>query len=970
MSQDVEVYTSMYNNIIKKPDILKNPEGNAQCDDKNNTIFQEVSYNSWDTIKGSLPDNHIVKPYHKSSYNYVFTRGDGHCGYYAYIFAFLQKYVKQELPNESESVQGDEQAQIDNRAKLIENVKENSPQTTDDGRMQFPPSVVNKFKGILIERLTATDRIKEINDLIKNKTNGTNPDALWEINSQNIDLNSFNIKNDESITWDAETLMEINGLINQIRGERDKEKKDKLNVYLLIIINDGSNDGQITENIMALMHECFGIPIYTWRCQNKLVEKLVVNNNIQSDHIKDFFNGVNDRNDVENIRTVWKLMTKEGINNFEGYGYAINDVSAQQLAETGIVPHDSPCSPILLYDTGGHYSPVIEKSKNIFITLDRALPPPPPPRQEQPADKARYDKLLDFYDISNNDLIPEWSNIIGEFDGEPPTPSQLFHYVQDLHQLIKSFSPPQPQEQVAVPLVPSEEGRGRSRVEPVPAPPAPAQAPTPAPAPAPAPTPAPAQAPAESADDIADIIEAVQTDSMDNLLPNISGIFFPDYKPEVQKSSKTFYISYLDTDVNEYHSSCDQFGSVEEYANRLYNVVKTLKFTVKYEDAKKKGEEDYQSAKELESVGIEQGKPGRFSRTKKSFKKKIANIRNPDYIKVVMEEFKKKKTGVYDAEIDKWLDIIDGHYSKGMFDDYTYDFRQHSKSEKTEKQSDKLSGTQTHISHINTPSEIEFYKKINQEMKHEWLGALSATGFNNAPIDDKGVHNQAGINTLLLDELIPKRSNKWWDANKSELKVSIRKKGLEFKDFRGNAEASLKKGLTESYNIKPRLVAIMATNSQDFTIKKPTILYNLKLNGINCTNAITGSELKDTFQYAYDNTKPVYSKLNDALNAEYIVKKFTDEKEGGRDEQQQKAMNYILPKVFNPEAMRTEDITSGFQHQTKTSRIRVLKDRIDIMTKELDDESQKKADLKREKAERKRKATEEYLKRQKLSQNH
>ena len=133
----------------------------------------------------------------------------------------------------------------------------------------------------------------------------------------------------------------------------------------------------------------------------------------------------------------------------------------------------------------------------------------------------------------------------------------------------------------------------------------------------------------------------------------------------------------------------------------------------------------------------------------------------------------------------------------------------------------------------------------------------------------------------------------------------------------------------------------MATNSQDFTIKKPTILYNLKLNGINCTNAITGSELKDTFQYAYDNTKPVYSKLNDALNAEYIVKKFTDQKEGGRDEQQQKAMNYILPKVFNPEAMRTEDITSGFQHQTKTSRIRVLKDRIDIMTKELDDEIDK-----------------------------
>ena len=47
-------------------------------------------------------------------------------------------------------------------------------------------------------------------------------------------------------------------------------------------------------------------------------------------------------------------MTKKGINEFEGYGYATDPEKARQLAETGI-PRDSPCSPILLYNTGGHY---------------------------------------------------------------------------------------------------------------------------------------------------------------------------------------------------------------------------------------------------------------------------------------------------------------------------------------------------------------------------------------------------------------------------------------------------------------------------------------------------------------------------------------------------------------------------------------------------------------------------------------
>jgi len=200
-----------------------------------------------------------------------------------------------------------------------------------------------------------------------------NADARWEINSQNIDLNSFNIKNaaqqgGESIAWEDATLESINSLINQIRKGKNKEEKENLNLYMLIIINDGSNDGQITENIMALMYECFGIPIYTWRCQDKLVKKLVINNNISPGDIKDIF--AIEQSDIDNIRTVWKLMTKQGINEFEGYGYAIDPEKARQLAETGIMPHDSPCSPILLYNTGGHYSPVIETSPTIFYLLN------------------------------------------------------------------------------------------------------------------------------------------------------------------------------------------------------------------------------------------------------------------------------------------------------------------------------------------------------------------------------------------------------------------------------------------------------------------------------------------------------------------------------------------------------------------------------------------------------------------------
>ena len=62
---------------------------------------------------------------------------------------------------------------------------------------------------------------------------------------------------------------------------------------------------------------------------------------------------------------------------------------------------------------------------------------------------------------------------------------------------------------------------------------------------------------------------------------------------------------------------------------------------------------------------------------------KIKNIGRPDYVKVVMGEFKKKKTGVFDLEVDKWIEIIDGHYSKGVLDKYSYDISTSAYMEKT-----------------------------------------------------------------------------------------------------------------------------------------------------------------------------------------------------------------------------------------------------------------------------------------------
>ena len=263
MSKPDTVYSSMYENIINTQNILKDPEGDAECNDKNKTIFTDVSYNSWNDIKDKLQNNCIVKPYDKTSYKYVFTRGDGHCGYYAYLFAFLKKYANKELSVKKSSASGDN-TQVNNRAKLIKVITTNPPnianvEEDNSERMQFPPIVVNKFKGFLIDQLTTkTKSIKDINDLIKKKTTVINADARWEINSQNIDLTSFNIKNDESSKWEDATLSSINILIDQIRTGNNKEEKEKLNLYMLIIINDGSNDGGL-KNIMALMYECFGI---------------------------------------------------------------------------------------------------------------------------------------------------------------------------------------------------------------------------------------------------------------------------------------------------------------------------------------------------------------------------------------------------------------------------------------------------------------------------------------------------------------------------------------------------------------------------------------------------------------------------------------------------------------------------------------------------------------------------------------
>ena len=350
---------------------------------------------------GSLTDEYVVMPYNQQKFQYVFTTGDGHCGYYAYLFGFLKNYANQELPND---VKGNAN-QFDNRKTLIKEIVKTPPKVDEFKRMEFPSSVVNKLKELLIEKLIRkTPQLEDLNDKIKDKNSGE-PVAEWAIDSENIDLTNFHIKNKVGgPSWTNENLMEINNKIDEIRstsGPESRETRDNLNLFMLIIINDGSNDGQITDNIMTLLHDCFGIPIYTWRCQDKYVTKFwndAVKQSVPVETIKEFFWGVDSLDDAKKLRTAWKLMTKKGIKDYENYGYATNNDMAKQLARTGILPENSPCSPILLYNTGGHYSPVIEKTdKNILLDLINSRHLTQPQQTQKQATKEIYDELLKFF---------------------------------------------------------------------------------------------------------------------------------------------------------------------------------------------------------------------------------------------------------------------------------------------------------------------------------------------------------------------------------------------------------------------------------------------------------------------------------------------------------------------------------------------------------------------------------------------
>ena len=115
-------------------------------------------------------------------------------------------------------------------------------------------------------------------------------------------------------------------------------------------------------------------------------------------------------------------------------------------------------------------------------------------------------------------------------------------------------------------------------------------------------------------------------------------------------------------------------------------------------------------------------------------------------------------TDVFHSEIDEWLKIINGNYgTKNLFggriidDDkegtiqekkdgiiksldktlnkteYNNPFRNN--YEKTEI-SVKLEQKHPFITHINSPNEIDYYKKINSSKSLDWMGATSSTPFN------------------------------------------------------------------------------------------------------------------------------------------------------------------------------------------------------------------------------------------------
>jgi len=403
------------------------------------------------------------------------------------------------------------------------------------------------------------------------------------------------------------------------------------------------------------------------------------------------------------------------------------------------------------------------------------------------------------------------------------------------------------------------------------------------------------------------------------LNPNISKIFSQDisYMPPINRQTKTFYISYLDCDVKSYQPTCHKLGTLQDYADRLYNKIVTVAIEVNHTEAVKVA--------------------ASASNVKKAWTKTVTAakvVKNetlvPNYVEVALNKFKEKNTGVFDSELDEWVHIIDGAYSK----EYVLGAWDQSDREGTDKErlgkewfgmeyknpleenlentegntkvhkieSSNFFGNETYITHLNSPNEINFYKKLNTEKSLDWLGATSAPALNffNAAmqrIDYQG----GGLTIILLKEMIPKTTNWWWDVNLQELKIAVKTQDTMpgMKSILKSLGKHKRDAYTKRFNIKPKLVSIIASNSPEFNIKgKIPDLYNLKVNGINTDFMISESELRDRYEYAYEQNSHIHPPYNNALNAEYIIRNFMEDNDRG-DENLKKTKKFLFPNKFS-----------------------------------------------------------------------
>ena len=391
-----------------------------------------------------------------------------------------------------------------------------------------------------------------------------------------------------------------------------------------------------------------------------------------------------------------------------------------------------------------------------------------------------------------------------------------------------------------------------------------------------------------------------------NIPPNISEIFYQngaEFKAPVTQGKKIFYISYLETTPQAYHPTCRQLGTLEDYADCLYNKIVTVAIEISYIEASKAAEN---------ATGVEKAVAfgANALKTNAAVIGNLTPVTRTDYVKAAFKKFKEKNTDVFHSEIDEWLRVINGNYgTKTMFgaqvnndkdgttqednsegsairgaifqnrEEYINPFR--NDYEKSEK-SGKVDSKNDFITHINSPNEISYYKKINISKSLDWMGSTSATPFNffiETTIINNKIYKGGGLTIMLLKELIPSTTTAWWDVNLQELKIGIITDDAEKRrSFKAAAKSVLQvsnEALKTRFNIKPKLVALMASNSENYNIPQPIpVLYNLKVNGINADYAISESILRDTYEYAYDKVSSVYPPLNNAINAQYLAHKF------------------------------------------------------------------------------------------------